>query len=732
MTAMAEKKDSLRTKVIRGATLVGFGTAFALGARGDARAPQIDHPDNDPIGTTHVLKKPLNLRGWRDNLPGVPNGDEDSQTQRQRARTIEVAKSGVVPATAPAVTTRRYEVATEARQVGFNWLVVPFVAGGLYSLTELGRGLISGNKKAGLRGTLGMTITSALACGAMTPTPASPEAPLPTPIVQATNAPETATPPVGFQTETPAPPVDIASSHPDFSHPEGFSNVPFSSGATAEQLKANGIIGMPEYAAKAYAENIDLILSKVPGATSARAFWSSDYNKNFVLVGGPSGVAVIAAGADNYSYHPNAEWFDFQPAVAPTYTWVALPGGASFDQVVGGYVGNYPVWGVANPGETFPSSVFAPGSAAEFVAVPKPSEPFSLASAGLSAEQQAAMQAHPGLEGSIAAVEGGKFTAFVSVLNQEGQPVVQAVEVLPATMAEDTTPKDKYDNTPVMLTADGKKVFWIQEQRGWYQVEISPDIHKPVFVPFDKMEIIPRIVKAEFQPFSQAAVDRWNSTVEQWSMGFESRQVNAVTDEWKKWAFFSNRSISEDDITSENSPIQVLDAWWTTTIPDGTSFEFFSVGLLDPANPREAQVDEWKAINCAIGTEISTNESNRNQFSKDLHDPSRVVLPIVRVEEGFLENPSLPSALPITQPSFYKLLGIPGNTVNSLMAPTLAQYNLTYDWIMNDPSQGLWIRSNSTSPGWAYFLDTNNKDFNSEFFADDIQTLLFPSFVMLR
>jgi|GEM_PF-2341256 len=550
-------------------------------------------------------------------------------------------------------------------------------------------------------------------------------------------ATETMTPPPGFQTETPPPPVDIASVHPDFHDAGIFGQVSFSSGATPDQLTATNPLGLPAYALDAYSQNIKAIEAKVTGEQGAKVFWSSDYSKNFVLLtrenGGVTEVAVIAAGADNISYHPNAEWFDFTPTEAPKYIWVALPSGYTADSLIGGYRGEYPVWGVSDA-EHLPAAVYAPGSDAQFVENPTIVQPFAIESLTLAPEQAAAMKAHRGLEASITAEAEGKFSTSVQILHTQGQPVTETMQVDPNTLHEDLNSKNEFGDTPVMITVDGKKLYWIQEEGGWVSVEISTDSQKPVLIPLGKSEIVTRIAIVEFpEDFSQASVERWKNKTASHALLFESREVNANTGERTRFGFITNRTLADQDLTYDNSPVKNIDAWFAMILPDGTKFEFFPTKWLDPKNPRDPQGDEWKIILCAMGTEISDNPQNLDQFERDLNEsrgnaPVRYVIPIIKAQNGFFNNPNLPTALPINQPSLAKLLTYLGNSFAKLKIPIASEWDMTYEsWINYN-----WDRVNKENPSVGSSPEIGDPQYDDEFFSPDTQTLIFPAFVMRR
>jgi len=566
---------------------------------------------------------------------------------------------------------------------------------------------------------------------------ASCAAPATAPVIVMETRPAPAITAPAIATETPPPPIDIASVHPDFHDTDIFSQVPFSPGATPDQLTAANPLGLPTYALDAYSQNIEAIQAKVTGEQGAKVFWSADYSKKFVLLtrvnGGVTEVAVIAAGADNISYHPNAEWFDFTPAEAPKYIWVALPGGYTADSLIGGYKGEYPVWGVSDA-EQMPAAVYAPGSDAQFVENPAIVQPFAIESLTLAPEQAAAMKAHRGLEASITAEAEGTFSTSVQILHTQGQPVTETMQVDPNTLHEDLNSKNEFGDTPVMITVDGKKLYWIQEEGGWVSVEISTDSQKPVLIPLGKSEIVTRIAIVEFpEDFSQASVERWKNKTASHALLFESREVNANTGERTRFGFITNRTLADQDLTYDNSPVKNIDAWFAMILPDGTKFEFFPTKWLDPKNPRDPQGDEWKIILCAMGTEISDNPQNLDQFERDLNEsrgnaPVRYVIPIIKAQNGFFNNPNLPTALPINQPSLAKLLTYLGNSFAKLKIPIASEWDMTYEsWINYN-----WDRVNKENPSVGSSPEIGDPQYDDEFFSPDTQTLIFPAFVMRR
>lgn len=554
-------------------------------------------------------------------------------------------------------------------------------------------------------------------------------------------ATETLTPPPGFQTETPPPPVDLASVHPDFHDAGIFDQVTFSAGATPDQLTAANPLGLPTYALDAYSKNIEAIEAKVTGEQGAKVFWSADYSKNFVLLtrvnGGVTEVAVIAAGADNISYHPNAEWFDFAPTEAPKYIWVALPSGYTAESLIGGYKGEYPVWGVADA-EHMPAVVYAPGSDAQFVENPAVVAQFAIESLTIAPEQAAAMRAHSGLEASITAEAEGRFSTTVQVLNTQNQPVTETMQVDPNTLHEDLASKNEYGNTPVMTTVDGKKLYWIQEEKAWFAVEISPDIHAPVLIPYGKTEIPLRVTIAEFpEAFSEEAVNWWKNTPGL-EIGFQYLVMNANTGESSKFAYLRNQAMGFPGRTQANSPVQIIDAWFAMSAPDGTQYEFFPTKWLDPANPRNPHGDEWKIIFAASGPEIMGNEENRNAYDRLLVQAATPgtrleVLPLVRVQDGFFNNTGPLITLAAAQPSLAQLSTQVNKDFGALLIPNNRSKPAVEERYYKYWLDGIFRNLSASSPGLSFrFQDKNDPAWTTYFFPDDMQKLIFPSLITLR
>jgi len=345
---------------------------------------------------------------------------------------------------------------------------------------------------------------------------------------------------------------------------------------------------------------------------------------------------------------------------------------------------------------------------------------------GLSAEIIKALKTHTGLEESLNKETDGNYAVTATVLTSDGQPISQSMDVIPSTLSEDLKSKNKFGNTPTMQTADGKKLYWVQEEQGWFAVEISPDINKPVFVPFDQRVVATRVIIAEFnQPFSQAAVDHWKTTYT--SMGFLFLNVNAKTGENTKFGYLTDNSSS---YLPDETTIQLIDAWFTTTIPDGTRFDYFPVKWFDPSKSKNPDPNEWKVIFCASGQEIMGIKENRKKFD-DLWVMSNegksrlVIVPIFRVQKGFFNSTNNLITFGAAQPSLEKLLEIPENTMDNLPNPGWDEtpYKKTFD-----------LHFPNLSPTNSFFSVGIGKDDPNYhgFFPAEIQTLIFPSMIIFR
>ncbi len=370
---------------------------------------------------------------------------------------------------------------------------------------------------------------------------------------------------------------------------------------------------------------------------------------------------------------------------------------------------------------------------------PTPEPAFRLSDFITDPEQLAALQKHPGLEQAITLEPDGTYSASVTVLDTEGQPAAVAMEVTPSTLQENLTlaGKNKYGDTPVMTAADGTKLYWIQEYKTWYaKTADAGSIHAPWRIPDGRPEISSRMGIVDHpEDFSPAAVERWGKHQYQNALGFQWRPVNYNTGEGKKFGYLDNMTMSAKDLTLDNAPVQVLaDDWYAMELPDGTVFRYFQLKWLDPKDPRNPKADEWKIIQVAPGTEITENEHNRKQFMYDLtqtagNAPVRFVLPVFKADEKFFEFPNLPTALPIALPSLAKLLAMPNNDLRSLNNPNAKKNDnpkMEY-WV-----DGGWGMISASSLSYPIGFAIDNPDYTNYFFPQEIQTMIFPAFIMRR
>lgn len=362
---------------------------------------------------------------------------------------------------------------------------------------------------------------------------------------------------------------------------------------------------------------------------------------------------------------------------------------------------------------------------------PIESPKFTLSGVGLTPELTAALKQHSGLEASITREADGTFSAQITILNSEGQPTTQRMEVTPSTLTENLTSKNKYGDTPVMVAADGTKLYWIQETGGWFAVEISSDPAVRIKVPYGKEEIPARIVITEYnEPFAQAALDRWKIK-SGLSLSFQYLTVNANTGEGTKFGYLENRSLINTDVNLENSPVQLLDAWFETTLPDGTVVTYFPMKWLDPANPRDPKGSEWKIIFATQGPEIMNNESNRVKYdqlwnSAATHNSRFAVVPIFKAQQGFFNNTNNLITFGVAQPSLEPLI----RTINPLFEEL--SFPVTKGFTYKTMIDQIWPSIGPTNLGYGIYLDNNNPDYSTNFFSDDVQTLLFPSLIIQK
>jgi len=362
---------------------------------------------------------------------------------------------------------------------------------------------------------------------------------------------------------------------------------------------------------------------------------------------------------------------------------------------------------------------------------PSPTATPAFEGLGLSTELVKALKAHTGLESSISEEADGKYAVTATVLSSNGQPVTQSMFVIPSTLSEDWESKNKFGNTPTLQTADGKKLYWIQEQKGWFAVEISADINRPVFVPFNQREVTTRVIIAEFnQPFSQEAIDFWN-TSGGLGMGFQFLTVNANTGESTKFGYLTSASTSSPNVTKDNSSVQLIDVWFTTILPDGTQYQYFPTKWLDPLNPRSPNTDEWKIIFVASGQEIMGDDNNRAKYY-DLWtfaatSKNRIqVVPIFKVQDGFFNDTNGLITLFVAQPSLQKLLEIPENNMENLRNPghDMNPYSYTFDYHFPNLA--------SDNAGFGVGIGKDDPKYIHGFFPPEIQKIIFPSMLVFK
>lgn len=369
---------------------------------------------------------------------------------------------------------------------------------------------------------------------------------------------------------------------------------------------------------------------------------------------------------------------------------------------------------------------------------PSPTPTVVFESFGLTPELAKALKRHAGLELSIVNEVDGKYTTTVTILNSNGKSNAQEMGVDPSTLSENLSSKNHFGDTPTMMTTEGKKLYWIQEQLGWYLIEISNDIHNPTITPFGKQEIATRAIIVEFpDDFSQEALDWWKNTPGL-EIGFQLLNVNYNTGENTKFAYLRNQAVGLPDRTIVNSPVQILDAWFAIDYPDGTRYVFFPTKWLDPSNPRKPRGDEWKIIFATSGPEIMNNEFNRSQFDKLLTQASTPsthmeITPIVKVQDGFFDGTNNLITFSVAQPSLQQLSKQVDNDFGALLIPNNTSLPNVAERYYRFWLDGIFLKLSQASPSLSFrFQDKNDPAWKTYFFPDEVQTILFPALITLR
>ena len=356
---------------------------------------------------------------------------------------------------------------------------------------------------------------------------------------------------------------------------------------------------------------------------------------------------------------------------------------------------------------------------------------FSIDSLELAPEVAAALKKHPGLEASITPEAGG-FTTQITYWDANHNLVTEKVNVDPSTLTENTQISNKFADTSVMTTAEGKKLYWIQEEKGWYQVEISHNIDNPVFIPYDKREIAVRVVIAEYgDPFSQDAINWWNKSSGVLGLAAEYLNINTKTGESTKFGYLSNQAMGDADTNIKNSPVQGLDTWWITNI-DGADKEFFFMKWLDPVNPRDPKGNEWKVILCASGSEIMSDPVNRAKFHdlfvKTFDPKSRLqVLPVFSAQDEFFNKSTPMFSLNVLQPSLDNLDNEAEKSLGALSLPSEPETKFS-SWIKD-----VMDAANAGNPSVINrYGGKNDTNWDNGFFPQDIQTIIFPAIIAVK
>lgn len=358
---------------------------------------------------------------------------------------------------------------------------------------------------------------------------------------------------------------------------------------------------------------------------------------------------------------------------------------------------------------------------------------FSMDSLGLSPELAIALKKHAGLEASITP-EDDKFTTSITYWDSDHKLVTEKVDIDPTQLTEDINSKNMFGNTPMVFTSDGQKIYWAQEHKAWFKAEMSADINKPVFIPYEYRDVALRAVIAEFnQPFSQDALDWFKKTLEQGiQLEFVFLEVNANTHEGTTFSYIRNTAMGDNARTVSNSPVQVIDAWFVTQLPDGTSYQYFPTKWLDPMDPRNPNGDEWKILFAASGQEVMGDAGNRAQFAKllkQVSDPKSglEVLTIISAQSNFFNDTNGMITLGATQPSLAKLATEADAYFGNLPIPTIPQEKFRV-WI-DRQLEKLSLSNTVLGFGWT---TKNDPEYNLSFLPPETQTVLYPALITLR
>jgi len=364
--------------------------------------------------------------------------------------------------------------------------------------------------------------------------------------------------------------------------------------------------------------------------------------------------------------------------------------------------------------------------------IPLPTPTAILEELSLPDELVHALDRHKGLSESIQLEDPGQYMVTATFFSHSREPISQDVYVNPATLQQDLETRNLYGDTPTIQTEDGMKLYWIREEKAWFAVELSPDINAPVFIPFDQREVVTRVIIAGYnQPFSQEALDFWKSSPDSIGMLFVHLGVNANTGESTKFGSLVNHAATSPELTAENNPVQLIDAWFTTTLPDGTLYQFFPTKWLDPLEAGNPRADEWKIIFAASGQEIMGVEGNRAKYDElwasAAAGQNRIhVTPIFKVQDGFFNGTNNLITLFVPQPSLQALLEIPENDMANLRNPghDMNPYKFTFDFHFQNLT--------SENPVIAIGIGKNDPKYIHGFLPGEIQRIIFPSMLIFR
>ncbi|MEX2160552.1 MAG: hypothetical protein WD751_01445 [Anaerolineales bacterium] len=330
------------------------------------------------------------------------------------------------------------------------------------------------------------------------------------------------------------------------------------------------------------------------------------------------------------------------------------------------------------------------------------------------------------LESSIKLAQDGYHTSFTRWENE--QPVTEDILINPSSLTIDINNKNAYGKTPTIETEDGQTLLWSQEHNNWFaQVEIQKDnIMEPVYVPFGYQDVLLRSLLLDSEiskPFPEGT-------------RFEGLRMQfAYAENGEKYILLRTTSELDPDITADKLGVQWTNTWFYTKLSDGTLYQYTPTKWLDPADPNNPQMDEFKFIFGSFGQEILGYENPNNDLRKDEiprylnvvdNSPVTVPHPIITASEDFFNNgtnvsdifPGLAGKI-FVQPSLARLYEQEGNKLENLRDPNYPGF--TFAWI----DQRLADLS-PENPLIEAGLTIDNPDYKTNFLPPEIQIMILP------